>query len=94
MLEFATFSRGTVRIDLTKCRNCAEKPCLRVDEKYGGVLRVSGNVIALAKEREAIRGGACTECLACEFVCQREGKNAIKIEFATPELDEYLSKAN
>ncbi len=93
-LEFRTFSGGTVRIDLTKCKECEEKPCIRVDERYGKVLVASNKVIALAKDRDAIRRGACTECLGCEFICQREGKKAIRIEFTTPELDEYLSKAD
>jgi succinyl-CoA synthetase beta subunit len=77
---------GRLLIDHEKCKNCSAKPCiesctakiLKLDDKGSSILNVT--------PQEA-KKGRCTECLACELVCQFHGNRAIHIHLPIPGLE-------
>jgi ferredoxin len=93
IMEF-TEKSCTIRIDTSKCTSCETKACTEACRKYArGILAIddSGKAsVAHHSPEEVIRLG--TECLACEFACKFQGKDAITIEVPIKGLEEYLQK--
>jgi len=85
--EFAS-PTGTVRFDYDKCRACASKAC--VAECIPKILKLDGDVPALAVGRDEAAKNKCIECLACELECLRRGEHGCRIELPIPGLDEWL----
>lgn len=83
----------TIRIDAEKCGDCKTKACIGACRTYGrGMLALADGVPSVAhlSQEEVLRLGS--ECLACEFACQFDGKGAIHIDIPIKGLDEYLSR--
>ncbi|MBO05625.1 MAG: hypothetical protein CMI58_01040 [Parcubacteria group bacterium] len=82
MLEFNILSGGNVSIDLTKCKSCSTKACIRncKSSKTRPVLVLKDGVPDLDFGFDELEKGACTECLACELDCQLYGNKAVIIE--------------
>jgi hypothetical protein len=79
-----------VKVDESKCKDCASKACIAACKTYArGMLVLKDNTFPAA-EGDSKRLG--TECLACEYECWLRGNKAIRIEAPTPGLDEYRKK--
>lgn len=70
---------GRLWIDHEKCKTCVGRPCvdsctakiLKFDDEKNPVLNITA---------EDAKRGRCTECLACELVCQFHGNKGIMID--------------
>lgn len=84
MYEFESMT-GRIIIDHDRCLVCDTKACVPACKTYdGGILKVEeGKCVLAITPTEAKRGG-CIECLACEFLCEERGKNAIQTIFPIP----------
>lgn len=85
--EFATIT-GKVRIDHTRCADCAGKPC--VEACTPKVLKIEEGRPVLAISPLDASKGKCTECLACELACEFHGKSALYIDLPIHGLDEAI----
>jgi NAD-dependent dihydropyrimidine dehydrogenase PreA subunit len=94
VLEFEVRSGGTIRIDLTKCKSCETKACVKVCNTagMGQILELKDGLPALKYTLDEVKRGACTEDLACELDCQLYGNKAITVTLPLPQLDEYLAE--
>jgi hypothetical protein len=91
------FEERTIKvvIDTTKCPDCSSKACVNACQVYArGILQLNDGIPSVShlSPEEVKRKG--TECLACEYWCQKRGLDAIRIEVPIKGLDEYLSKHN
>lgn len=84
-----------ILIDTSKCPDCESKACIKACKVYSrGILQLEDgkpSVNHLSHEEIDRKG---TECLACEYQCQKNGKNAIRIEVPIKGLSEYTAKHN
>ena len=85
--EFETMT-GKVFINHRVCVDCEEKPCIEACSRYG-VLTLEEGKPVLALEREEVKKGKCTECLACEIACRFHGKGGLHIVLPIEGLKEY-----
>lgn len=92
-LIFKVRSRGTVLIDLGKCKLCKSKACISVCESQGGplVLDAERGVPAAKWSLDEIERGGCVECLGCELDCELYGRKAVTITLPMERLEEYLN---
>lgn len=93
MMEF--FEKSCkITIDTSRCDQCETKACVAACKKYArGLLALDEQgraTVAHHTPEEVIRLG--TECLACEFACKFDGKDAIRIDVPIAGLDEYKAK--
>ena len=93
MFEFAEKTLS-VKIDVSKCSGCETKACAAACTKYArGILKIDAEgkaSLGELEEKEVAHLG--TECLACEFACKFNGKDAIEIIVPIKGLDDYLNK--
>jgi len=91
------FKERTIKviIDTSKCPDCESKACITACKVYSrGILQLEDgkpSVNHLSSEEIDRKG---TECLACEYQCQKNGKSAIRIEVPIKGLSEYVAKHN
>jgi len=81
----------TINIDTTKCPECATKACITACKIYAReLLHLNDGIptVSYISKEEVIRRG--TECLACEYACKKEGKDAIRIDIPIRGLDDYI----
>jgi Fe-S-cluster-containing dehydrogenase component len=85
------FRTGTVSIDHDGCTECATHACVEACGLCGGrILRLQEGRPVLGVGADDVRR-RCVECLACEYACFIEGKNAITIVLPIAGLDEFRS---
>jgi len=75
---------GRLFIDHEKCKICVEKSC--VGSCTAKILKFDDEKPVLAISPQEARKGRCTECLACELVCQFHGEKGIFIDLPIPGL--------
>lgn len=81
---------GAIYIDHSKCIECENKPC--VEACTYNVLKIEDGKPVLNLDREEVKRGKCTECIACEIACRFEGMGALYIHLPIPGLKEYREK--
>ena len=91
------FEEKTIKIfiDTSKCPDCESKACIEACKIYSrGILQLKDGIpsVSYLDPEEIKRKG--TECLACEYQCQKNGNNAIRIEVPIKGLSEYMAKRN
>ena len=89
MMEFNERSIKVI-IDTSKCPDCPTKACVEACKTFDrGILQVEDGIPSITQigQEEAIRRG--TECLACEYACQKRGLDVIRIEIPIKGLDDY-----
>jgi Fe-S-cluster-containing dehydrogenase component len=83
-----------VSIDTGKCDTCASKACIEACRRYARGMLVPGRDGAPSADHlspeETLRLG--TECLACEYACNRQGRGAIAIEAPIEGFADYWRK--
>ena len=84
--QFDTLT-GKLLIGHEKCQSCEKKPC--VESCTAKILKFDdqGMPILNVTPQEA-KKGRCTECLACELVCQFHGNKGISIDLPIPGLND------
>ncbi len=80
---------GRLYIEHERCKACVDKPC--VDSCTAKILKFDedGKPVLNITPQEA-KKGRCTECLACELVCQFHGNKAIFIDLPIPGLERAM----
>lgn len=94
LLTVEVFSGSTITINLDECKLCTTQACIAACSipYMGNILTLENNLPVFKVGPEAIRKGACTECLGCEFECILNGRGALKIDLPMPELDAWLKQ--
>lgn len=92
--NFQVLSGGEVRFDLSLCKGCSSKACVKACNQLnmGNILKIEDGLPKLKVSEEETRKGACTECLNCELDCRLEGKGGVHVILPQPELEIYLEK--
>lgn len=89
ILKFEVLSGGTIEIDLSRCKECVSKACVKACSRpgMGQILELKDGVPSLKCTPEEAKKGACTECLGCELDCSLHGNNAVTITLPLGDLD-------
>ncbi len=93
IMKFRTMGEATVTVELDKCGACRSKACVEACSKphMGNILELDGEgKPRLLMEKNKVKRGGCTDCLACELDCRLYGKGALKISLEMPYLEEHL----
>lgn len=83
--KFETITGGTVKFDHALCRNCESKIC--IETCVPQILSLDDDIPILNIGHEQAKGGACTECLACEVECYFLGNRGGTIHLPIQGLD-------
>lgn len=89
------FEERTIKIviDTTKCPSCESKACVEACKVCSrGILQLVDGIPSVSHLSAAELQRMGTECLACEFQCQQNGEDAIRIDIPIKGLDEYVAK--
>jgi len=81
---------GILYIDYEKCNTCTKKPCFESCKE--NILKLEKGIPTLGITTQEAKKGKCTECLACEIVCELEGNGAIFIDLPIEGFDKATNK--
>lgn len=87
-IKFNTMTGTIVFRDYVKCKSCYKKLCVEACKRYGtGIIRFDKDIPTLSVSPERLKKGACSECLACEFICNNEGSGILTVDLPLPGID-------
>jgi Fe-S-cluster-containing dehydrogenase component len=94
--KFQISSGGEVCFDLSLCKGCTSKACVKACNQLnmGKILKIENGLPQLSVSEEEAKRGACTECLSCELDCRLEGKGGVQVILPQPDLERYLKKVS
>lgn len=69
---------GTIKFDYDKCEQCENHICTKGCPE--NILKIDRKHVMLTISGKFAENWGCTECLACEFLCWSQSKNAITFQ--------------